>query len=300
MFSVTILGNNSAIPAHDRHPTAQVVDNEEQSFLIDCGEGTQMQMRRYKIRTSRINNIFISHLHGDHYFGLIGLLTSMALLGRKTPISLYAPSPLIDIINMQLQVASAILPYVLNFVPLENEGVLYEDKKISVSGFEVFHRIRCFGFIFTEKKHLRKIDPIKVKEHEIPFGQFEDIMSGKDFIRSDHTIVKNELLTYPNLKPKCYVFCGDTKYHKDVAAKIKGADLLYHESTYLHHLQEKAASRFHSTSKEAAVVARDGGVTKLLLGHFSSQYDNLNPFLEEAKDVFPNTEIAEEGVTYLI
>ena len=300
MFSVTILGNNSAIPAYDRHPTAQAVQKDDEIFLVDCGEGTQSQMNRFKIKHSKINNILISHLHGDHYFGLIGLLTSMGLLGRKNDVNLFCPPFLKEIIDLQLKVADAKLPYQLIFHQLEGEQMLFEDKKIAIKSFQVFHRIPCWGFSFIEKKHLRKINIEKAREHDIPTSFFESLHLGMDYIRTDNTLVKNEAVTFDIPPVKTYAYCGDTLFNEVVAQKVMGVNLLYHESTYLHHLQEKAASRFHSTSKEAAAIAKTANVGKLLLGHFSSQYESLQPFLDEAKEVFPNTELAHEGTTFLI
>ena len=300
MLGVTILGNNSAIPAHDRHPTAQVVQNNEQSFLIDCGEGTQMQMNKYKIRTGKLNHIFISHLHGDHYFGLIGLLTSMGLLGRTNDLHLYASDLLQKIIALQLDAANAVLPYPLHFHPLNKEEILFEDKKISIECFAVKHRIECWGFLFKEKKNARKINIEEVNKYNIPAAFFEDLHQGKDFILPDNTILKNELVTTAVPPPKKYAYCADTLYDETLIDKIQNVDLLYHEATYLHILKEKAANRYHCTSLEAANIAKKAGVKKLLIGHFSSMYETLDEFKTEACTVFENTELALEGVCYLI
>ncbi|MDB5223874.1 MAG: ribonuclease [Chitinophagaceae bacterium] len=300
MLAVTILGNNSAIPAFNRHPTAQVVQTAEQSFLIDCGEGTQMQMNQYKIRSSKIDHIFISHLHGDHYFGLIGLLTSMGLLSRKHELHLYAPEVLKTIIDLQLQVANAHLPYELHFHPLKNEGIILNDKKIIVECFKVKHRIECWGFLFKEKKYLRKIEIEEVKKHDIPTAFFERLHMGEDFVSENNTVVKNELLTSAVAPPKTYAYCADTIYDEELIEKIKNVDLLYHEATYLHALQQKATTRFHSTTLEAATIAKKAGVKKLLLGHFSSMYESLDDFKTEACSVFENTELAIEGCSYMI
>lgn len=300
MLAITILGNNSAIPAFNRHPTAQVVQNAEQSFLIDCGEGTQMRMIQYKIRSSKINHIFISHLHGDHYFGLIGLLTSMGLLGRKHELHLYAPEILKTIIDLQLNVAGANLPYELHFHPLKNEGVILEDKKINVECFTVQHRIECWGFLFREKKNLRKIEIEETKKYNIPSSFFGRLHMGEDFITENNTIIKNELLTSAVAPPKTFAYCTDTVYDEELIEKIKNVDLLYHEATYLHALQQKAASRFHCTSIEAATMAKKAGVKKLLLGHFSSMYESLDDFKTEACSVFENTELALEGICYTV
>ena len=194
MFSITILGNNSAVPTHSRHPTAQVLQTLDHTFLIDCGEGTQMQMNLYKIRKSKISKIFISHLHGDHYFGLIGLLTSLGLNHRTNDLHLYAPEPLKEIIDLQLRVSNANLPYALLFHSLQNEGFIYSDKKITVECFKVNHRIECWGFLFKEKKNLRKIMPEKVNEYNVPTSFYESLHEGKDFIDTDNNVIKNENL----------------------------------------------------------------------------------------------------------
>ena len=298
MLSVTILGNNSAVPTHNRHPSAQVVQTLDHTFLIDCGEGTQMQMNAYKIRRSKINHIFISHLHGDHYFGLIGLLTSLGLNHRTLDLHIYSPKPLKKIIDLQLKVANANLPYLMHFHDLKNEGIIFEDKKISVECFKVHHRIECWGFLFREKKNLRKIDIKKVRKYNIPSSFFESLHEGKDFISPANEVIKNELLTTATVPPKAYAYCADTRYYEVIVEKIKGIDLLYHESTYLHALEEKAASRFHSTAKQAAMIAKISGVKKLLLGHFSSMYETLDEFKIEACEIFENSEVAEEGTCY--
>ena len=299
MLAVTILGNNSAIPAYDRHPTAQVVQNAEQSFLIDCGEGTQMQMLKYKIRSSKINHIFISHLHGDHYFGLIGLLTSMGLSGRKHELHLYANASLKNIIDLQLQAANAHLPYKLHFHELLQEGIIMEDKKIIVECFKVSHRIECWGFLFTEKKNLRKINSEGVKKYNVSSTHFEKLHNGEDHVMENGTVIKNELLTIEVTPPKKYAYCGDTLYDENLIDKVRDVDLLYHESTYLHALQEKAVSRFHSTSIDAATIAKKARVKKLLLGHFSSMYESIDEFKDEACTIFENTSLAEEGSCYM-
>ncbi len=300
MFSVTILGNNSAVPTHNRHPTAQVLQTLDHTFLIDCGEGTQMQMNLYKIRRSKINQIFISHLHGDHYFGLIGLLTSLGLNHRTTDLHIYGPGPLKEIIELQLTVCNAELPYSLTFHPIENEEIIFKDKKIVVESFKVNHRIECWGFLFRERKNLRKIDPRKIKKYNVPTSFYESLHEGKDFVTNDNIIIKNAMLTNPVPPPKSYAYCADTSYFEPIVEKVKGVDLLYHESTYLNVLAEKAVSRFHSTAKQAAMIAKKAGVKKLLLGHFSSMYENLEEFKTEACEVFENSDIAEEGACYFV
>ena len=299
MIAVTILGNNSAVPSHNRHPSAQVLQSGEHHFLIDCGEGTQMQMNLYKIKKSRINQIFISHLHGDHYFGLIGLLNSLALNNRLNDLHIYAPEKLKSIIQIQMDIAGSGLPFQLYFHALEKEEVLFEDKTFSVECFRVNHRIECWGFLFREKKNPRKIIVDEVKKYKVPKSFFENLHRGEDFLNEENQVIKNELLTIPSEPPKSYAYCADTAFYEPIIEKIKGVDLVYHESTYLADLEKKASDRFHSTSKQAATIAKKAGVKKLILGHFSSMYDTLEKFIEEACEIFPNTEIAEEGTCYI-
>lgn len=299
MFSVTVLGNNSALPAYNRHPTSQVVGLNEQLLLIDCGEGTQIQMSLYKIRRSKILHVFISHLHGDHYFGLIGLITSMGLLGRETPLYIHAPEALESIIHMQLKVADTQLPFPLYFQPLK-EGIILDDKKFSVEAFPVQHRIECWGFIVREKKQARKIDKEKIKNYAIPAAFYERLKNGDDYEDRDGTLIKNEWVTIANTPAKSYAYSSDTIYDESLADKVKDVTVLYHETTYLKDLEERAKARFHSTTIQAATIALKANVEKLLIGHFSSKYDVLEPFLEESKSVFENTELAIEGVCYKI
>ncbi|MEO8413342.1 MAG: ribonuclease Z [Ginsengibacter sp.] len=300
MLSVTILGNNSAVPAHNRHPTSQVVQTLDHTFLIDCGEGTQMQISAYKIRRSKIKRIFISHLHGDHYFGLIGLLTSFGLNQRNYDLHIYSPQGLKEIICLQLSVSNINLPYPLHFHFLESEEIIFEDKTISVECFKVNHRIECWGFLFRQKKNLRKIDPEKIKQYKIPTSFYESLHRGQDFTTGENEVIKNELLTTAVTPPKSYAYCADTSYFEPIIEKIRNVDLLYHESTYLHNLEEKAAGRFHSTARQAAKIAMKAGVKRLLIGHFSSMYENLDAFKLEACEVFENTDLAEEGACYFM
>ena len=300
MLAVTILGNNSAVPAHDRHPTSQVVQTDEHTFLVDCGEGTQMQMNALKIRRAKINHIFISHLHGDHYFGLIGLLNSFGLNNRVADLHLYAPADLEAIIQIQLNAAASKLPYPLHFHDLEGEGVLFEDKKIVVSSFKVKHRIECWGFLFREIKNPRKIHLKKVRKNRVPSSFFEQLHQGEDYTTPHNTIIPNKDLTVANPPPKSYAYCADTGYFEEICEKIKGVDLMYHEATYLDALEEKANSRFHSTSKQAARIAKKAGAKKLILGHFSSMYEDLEEFKTEASEIFENTELAMEGVCFIV
>lgn len=300
MFGVTILGNNSALPAYDRHPTAQAVTLNEQVFLIDCGEGTQMQLARYKVKRGRINHIFISHLHGDHYFGLIGLITSMGLLGREQDLHLYAPPPLAQIINLQLEVASTTLPFTIHFHGIEKDGLILDLPKVSVECFSTQHRIPCFGFIIREKKKPRKVNRDAAIAANIPSVYYERLKNGDDYETRDGQIIKNDSVTYANTPGRSYAFSADTIYDPAIAEKTTGVNMLYHEATYLKDLEERAAARYHSTTIQAASIAKQAGVEQLLIGHFSSKYETLENFLTEAQSVFPNTQLAIEGTTYLI
>lgn len=300
MLALTILGNNSAIPAFGRHPTAQVLQTQDEAYLIDCGEGTQERLTEFKIKRNKINHIFISHLHGDHYFGLMGLLSSMGLLGRVNDLHLHAPAPLEQIVQLQLDAAHTTLPYKLYFHPLGDEGPIANDKRMWISSFKTSHRIDCWGFIFREKKNPRHIDAEKVKAYEIPAAYYDELQKGKDYTTKKGTIIPNEELTTAGTEAKSYAYSADTIYDENLIEKVKAVDVLYHETTYLKDLHERAAARFHSTTIQAADIAKRAGVKKLLIGHFSSKYESLDEFLSETTAVFPNTELALEGSCYLI
>jgi ribonuclease Z len=300
MLALTILGNNSAIPAYGRHPTAQVVTTAEELLLFDCGEGTQIQIMNYRIRRSRINHIFISHLHGDHYFGLIGLLNSFALLSRIQPLHVYGPSDLITVLDLQFKISDTKLPYQFTFHAIEKEGILLETKHYTVETFSTKHRIECWGFLVREKKNLRKVNADAARSFNIPPSFYPTLQKGEDYKNPEGTVIKNELVTFENAKPKSYAFAADTIYDPRIAELVSKADLLYHEATYPHALADKAGERYHSTTKQAADIALKAGVKKLLIGHFSAKFEDLVPFEAEAREIFNNTEVAKEGVTYLI
>jgi ribonuclease Z len=300
LLALTILGNNSAIPAFGRNPTAQILQTQDDNFLIDCGEGTQVQLAKYKIKRSKIAAIFISHLHGDHYFGLIGLLTSMSLLGRTQPIHLFAPAVLKQIIDLQLAVADTTLCYPLHFHELKSEGIIFDEKKITVECFKVQHRIECWGFIFRQKKNLRKINIDRANSYEVPAAFYTQLQKGEDYINKRGTIIPNEEVTTAAPKPKSYGYCADTIYDEKLVDKLTDIDLLYHETTYLKDLHERAASRYHSTTTQAATIAKLANAKKLIIGHFSSKYEELDEFLVQAKEIFEETELALEGVCFKI
>lgn len=298
MFAVTILGNNSAVPAFNRHPTSQVVTIDGNNYLVDCGEGTQIQLINYKIRRSKISHIFISHLHGDHYFGLIGLINSFNLLSHQQELHVYGPSPLKEIIELQLKVADSTMCYPLHIHHITEAATLIDNEKLMVKCFRTNHRIECYGFSFEQKKQPRKLLPEKAKEYEIPATFYDRLKNGEDYTKKDGTVINNELVTGIADPGKKYAFCADTKYDESLITHIQGANMIYHETTYLDNLRDRAELRFHSTTKQAAALAKKAGVKKLLIGHFSSKYDTLEEFESEAREVFPNTELALEGVCF--
>ncbi len=301
-FAVTILGNNSAIPANGRHPTSQVVTLRDQLFLVDCGEGTQLQMSSYKIKKSKISHIFISHLHGDHYFGLIGLLNTFGLLGRTAPLFIHAPKVLEAILQLQLDCAHTLLPYSLHFQALEDSqnGILMEEKRLEISAFPTNHHIDCYGFLFKEKHPRRKIAPEKIKPYSIPYSFYENLQRGEDFKDEKGHLIKNEMLTSDSPGERSYAFCADTRYDEHILKYISHCDLMYHETTYLHEEAERAQSRYHSTALQAAMLAEKAKAKQLLIGHYSSKYKELMPFEKEARSVFKNTVVSQEGTTYLV
>ncbi len=300
MIGVTILGNNSAVPAHDRHPTSQIITIGNELMMIDCGEGAQIQMMKYKIRRSKISTIFISHLHGDHYFGLIGIITSFGLLGRTQDLTIFSPGNLKVIIDLQLQAADILLPYKLTISEIKEEGLLLHNNKVRVTTFKTNHRITCFGFKFEEVKNPRRINATACIANDIPAAFYGELQLGKNYIKKDGEELPNDLLTYANTLPKSYAFCADTKYDEAILPYIQNVHLMYHETTYLDNLRERAEERFHSTSKQAATMALKANAQQLIIGHFSSKYDKLDEFKIEARSVFPKTKIAKEGVSFII
>lgn len=302
MMKLTILGNNSAIPSHGRHPSSQVLEIKEQLFLIDCGEGTQLQLQKYNVRKRRINHVFISHLHGDHYFGLIGLITSMGLLGRTSPLHIYAPAPLEGLIIQQLSLSDTSLPYEIVFRPIyeQERSLLLDGPAYSVRCFPVEHRIPCHGFLFTAKGGGRKIAIEHCKAAGVPASVYAALKAGEDYINEKGERVPNEALTLPPPADIRYAYCADTRYTRSFLKDIQGCDAVYHESTYLSEHADKAYERYHSTAAQAAELALAAGAGHLLLGHFSSRYDDLKGFHKEAGRLFPGSTVTEEGATYKI
>jgi ribonuclease Z len=300
VFSVTILGSNSAIPTLKRNPTSQLLNHNERLFLIDCAEGTQIQLRRSHIRMQRINHIFISHLHGDHFFGLIGLISSMHLLGRTKELHLFGPPQLEDIIDIQLNASQTELNYPLIFHPINPDAneIIYEDDKLIISTIPLNHRIPTCGFLFKEKKGKRRIRKQMVKDMNIPVDEIVKIKDGADFTNTEGTTYKNAEITDQPNAPRSYAYCSDTAYHEAIIPIIRNVTLLYHEATFMQEKADVAAEKFHSTAIEAATIAKKAKAEKLIIGHFSNRYENVNQLLEEAVTVFPNTDTARDGQTY--
>jgi len=296
-FELTILGSNSAAPAHSRHQSAQILRVENQTFLIDCGEGTQMQISRYRLKLGRLKHIFISHLHGDHYLGLVGLLSTLHLRNRVDDLYIFGPAGLNDIITMHLKYTEMVLGYKIHFKSLDsgNSEVLVDNDSVTVSSIPLDHRIPCTGFLFREKVkyyRLKKSQNLK----KLTLDDIHNLKSGRDVRRPDGTIKYglNEY-TEPPRKPRAYAYCSDTRYTEDVIPYIKSIDLLYHESTFLGDLEQRAHETYHSTAGQAASIAAKAEVVKLILGHFSIRYKELYPLLSEATDIFPNSHLAVEG-----
>lgn len=303
MITISILGNNSALPAHGRYPSSQVVAIRDQHFMVDCGEGTQLQLQRLHLGWGKIEHIFISHLHGDHYFGLIGLLTSMNLLGRTIALTIYGPPELEAILQMQISVGGGSLNYPLIFNPIDNNGthkVLLDTPYYSVTCFPVKHRIPCHGFLFKAKNSGRKINPEACEAHQVPTNFYASLRAGQDFVTAQGDIVKNELLTADPPEEPTYAYCADTVYTESILPYITGCHTIYHESTYLKKDLEKAESRFHSTTHQAATIALQAGVKRLLLGHYSSRYEEVDEFETEAKEIFPNSVATHSGEVFTI
>lgn len=298
-MTVTILGNNSALPAHGRHPTAQVLNCQEQIYLIDCGEGTQMRLAECGFSASRINHVFISHFHGDHYLGLVGFISSQSLLGRVRPLHVYAPPELKPVIDLQLPWD---LGFPLEFIPLQpfETQVFKVASTLEVTAFPVYHSVPTHGFVFREKKRRRKLLPEKVREYDIPKYFYRFLCEGLDYEMPDGSVIKNEWVTESGPPDPIYAFCADTRYAEEIVPFINNAHLLYHEATYLNDNIEKAKYRFHSTAAQAAEIALKANVGRLLIGHFSSKYRVLEPFLNEARAVFPATDLALEGETFAV
>ncbi|WP_214070424.1 ribonuclease Z [Mucilaginibacter sp. dw_454] len=301
-FEVTILGSSSATPIYNRNPTSQVLNINERLYLVDCGEGTQQQMLRFDIRSSRIDHIFISHLHGDHYLGLIGFLSSLHLNGRKKTLKLFGPPHLMDIIEVQFKYSETVLQYEIEFHPTDPKTpqVIIDNEDVVVETIPLDHRIDCTGFLFKEKKRLRKLLKDEIERIGVPVEYYTALKKGVDYTDNQGTVYKNDTLTADSADPKIYAYCSDTMYNEQYFDQIKNADLLYHEATFLHNMLERANETHHTTALQAGEVAAKVNAKRLVIGHFSARYKTLEELLLQAQSVFPNTALAIEGKTFLI
>lgn len=301
-FEVTILGCGSAKPSTRHFPSAQIINFRDKLFLVDCGEGTQMQMCRNHVRFTRMNNIFISHLHGDHCFGLIGLLSSLELLGRTAEMHIYAPGQLEKILFNDIAFFNRGMSYKITFHPVDTEKnkLLYEDNSLQVYSVPLDHRVPCSGFLFVEKPVLPHIRKDMIDYYNIPYYAIKDIKEGADWILPSGEAVPSEKLTTPSYRPRIYAYCSDTAYSERLKDIIYGSNVLYHEATFADDLEALANERGHSTARQAATVARESNVGQLVIGHYSSRYEDESLLLEQAREVFPNTIAATEDLTIKI
>jgi ribonuclease Z len=297
-FQIRILGSSSALPTSTRMPTAQVVIYNETPYLIDCAEGTQMQMRKYSVPLSRLQNIFISHLHGDHIYGIFGLLSSFNLLGRKQDLNIYAPAKLKEIYETVLKLNNDELKYKINFHPLtaDAKNLIYENKAFEVHSFPLKHSKQVFGFLFIEKQKQQNIRKDIIERYELSISEILRIKAGEDLIDEDGEIIKNSDLTTKPGAIRSYAFCTDTLPLKHLNNYFSEVDLLYHEATFASDLEDMALETFHSTAKQAAEMAKLTQAKKLLIGHFSSRYKDVEVLLNEAQEVFADTIAAEDGM----
>ncbi len=301
-FSIKILGSNSAIPAYGRNHSSQLLSVHNHRYLIDCGEGTQLRLLKYRLKISKIDYIFISHLHGDHYLGLQGLLSSMHLMGRTKILELFGPPGTSEIISLQLKYSQTFLKYHINFheIPCDSFYQIHEDKLLEVYSIPLKHKIDCSGFLFIEKPKPRRFIKEKLPS-DLTLKEIAILKKGLDITDSKGKVkYKNSDLTMDPRPIRSYAYCSDTKYDEDIIQHIKDVDILYHEATFLHENENWAQTTFHSTSKQAGKIANKAKVGKLLIGHFSARYKDLDPLLVEAREEFKNTELALEGQTFVI
>ena len=299
-FKVHILGCGSALPTLQHNASSQIVELREKLFMIDCGEGTQIQLRRSRIHFSKIIAVFISHLHGDHCFGLPGMISTFGMTGRTAPLHIYAPAAFEPILEQTLSFFCQGLEFkvVFHAVDTTQNKVVYEDRSLTVETIPLQHRIDCCGYLFREKPILPHIRRDMIDFYKIPISQINNIKAGADWVTAEGEVIANSRLATPAEPARSYAYCSDTRYIKTLHELVKGVSTLYHESTYSAEDAERARLYWHSTSQDAAKVARDASVGKLLLGHFSARYNNESQLLEEAKEIFPNSYLTCEGATF--
>lgn len=301
-MELTILGCNAATPRKNAQTTAQILEIKGQMVLIDCGEGTQIQLRKLGVKFARIQHIFISHLHGDHFYGLIGLISTFRLLGRSADLHIYGPKGIKEVITLQLKLAKSWTDYSLYFHELEEaeSTLILDHKKFTVETIPLDHRVYTNGFLFREKIGARKINKKAIAHYGVDVADMENLKQGKDILLENGEQIKNELLTFDPNPPKSYAFCSDTAYLPEMVENIRGVDCLYHESTFLDQHQDLAKKTKHSTAAEAAQIAAKGEVGQLILGHFSSRYPDLDEFITQAQRHFQNVHLAEDGKGFTI
>ena len=299
-MKLTILGCYAATPRTLTNPTSQVLEIRGRLFLIDCGEATQVQLRKNKIKFSKINHIFISHLHGDHVYGLIGLVSTFMLLGRTADLHIYGPIGIKELITIQLRLSGSWTTYGLFFHELNSaeSEVIFEDDKVSVSTIPLRHRIYTNGYLFREKPAERKLNVEAVAEYKIDSSYFRKIKQGKDLKLENGNIIPNSALTFDPDPPKSFAFCSDTVFNDAVVPVINNVDVLYHESTFLESEAILAGKTMHSTAREAATIAKNANVKTLVLGHYSTRYGDIQKFADEASQIFPNVLLADDGKTF--
>ncbi|MFP4471643.1 MAG: ribonuclease Z [Bacteroidales bacterium] len=301
-FSATILGSSSATPTSKRNPSSILLNMNYKFFLVDCGEGTQIQLRRFRFKIQKIRHIFISHLHGDHFFGLVGLISSMHLLGRQEDLHVYADPRIKGIIDLQMEASATELRFNIVYHPTNpsEPEILYEDDDHFIRSFPLDHRIPTTGFLFSEKKKPLKIRKEFVKQERPTVEEIHKIKSGEDYVSQSGRFYKNSQITIAPPPPRSFAYCSDTRYNEATAEYVKGSDLVYHEATFMEDMADQAEEKYHSTAAQAADIARKAGAGRLIIGHFSARYKNLEKLLEEAKQIFPETELAEDGLTFKI
>ncbi|QXP70406.1 ribonuclease Z [Polaribacter sp. R2A056_3_33] len=302
-IALTILGCHSATPRKNAFPTSQYLEINNSHFLIDCGEGTQRQMRKYKVGFSKINHIFITHLHGDHFYGLVGLLATFGILNREKELHIYGPKGIKEVTLLQLRVSQSHAKYKMIFHELTSKEseLIFEDDKVSVTTIPLNHRVYTNGYLFTEKQKPRKLNMLNISGYpDIDKADYLNIKAGKDVVLPSGEIVSNLELTIPADKPLSFAFCSDTCYKPDIIPIIKDVDLLYHEATFLADREDLAKKTKHATTKQAAEIAKQANAKQLIIGHYSGRYNDINVFKAEAQEIFKNTNLAEPGKVFKV
>lgn len=299
-FRVHILGCGSALPTLQHNVSAQVVEFEGKLFMIDCGEGTQTRLRRSKLKFTKLVAVFITHLHGDHCFGLIGMISTFGMLGRTAPLHVFAPAAFETMLRSQIDFFCKGLEFEVVFHAMDTtqNKIVYEDRRFTVETIPLQHRTPCCGYLFREKQSLPHIRKDMMDYHKVPISQYNNIKNGKDWVDDEGNTISWKLLTQPAEHPRSYAYCSDTAYLPELYKLVKNVNLLYHESTYASGDEQMANTYMHSTAQQAAMVARDAEVGKLLLGHYSARYDTEEVLLNEARQIFPNSQLSQEGLVF--